>query len=405
MAGMKLFFRRIHLYLGLTAGIVISITCLTGAALVFEKELQSVIYPERYYVKPQEVTVPLSELVTSLRRHVPEAKVAGIKIYKDPKRSVEISFTEEDQKPHTAAASKKPQAGAGPASNQAFMNPYTGNLISLYTHRNSFFYTIFSLHRWLLAGDAGKLIVGVSTSIFLFILITGFVLWWPEKKKKLKQRLRVKFGAGWKRLLHDLHITLGFYSAIFLFLFAFTGLAWSFEWFNNSIYWVTRSDNKRSEPPASVYAGTSTPVDLDRIFSSVKQTVREVQYYAVALPRDSSASFAVTVLSENPVHEKASDQYYFDQYTGNLIGTNLYRDRNPGQKTRSIFYSIHVGSIAGLPGRIVAFGACILGFTFPVTGVILWLNRLKKQKRKSARDRSSHKLPPYEEQIRKTKSA
>jgi uncharacterized iron-regulated membrane protein len=390
---MKVFFRRIHLYLGLTAGIVISVTCFTGATLVFEKELQSSIYPERYYVKKTGTQLPLDTLVSNLRANVPDAKISSVKVYDDADRSVEITFSQEKAK-RKDTAEKKPTP-AGNSNNVAFMNPYTGDVIALYSHRTTFFYTMFSLHRWLLAGDVGKLIVGISTSIFLFILITGFILWWPRKMKKLKQRLKVKVAGGWKRLNHDLHISIGFYSAIFLFVFAFTGLAWSFEWFNNGIYKVTGSENKRPEPPLSTFAHDASTVKLNEIYRQIKVSAADGQYYSISLPKDSAAAYAVTVLGTNPVHEKASDQYFFDQYSGRLLTTNLYADRNLGQRVRSTFYPVHVGSIAGLPGRIIALLACIAGFTFPVTGTILWLNRIRKNKEKKTKKpaSSSRKTP------------
>lgn len=365
---MKNFFRSIHLYLGLAAGLVIMVTCITGAALVFEKELQHSIYRERYYVDAGTSRLPLDTLASSVRRAIPGAVVAGIKVYTEDDRSVEISYNEQG----------KEQSG------QAFVNPYTGELISLYSYRNTFFYTIFALHRWLLAGDTGKMIVGVSTVIFLFILITGIILWWP-KKKKLKQRLKLKLDGGWKRINHDLHIVIGFYSAIFLFVFAFTGLAWSFKWFNDGIYWVTGTENKRPDPPASTFVAGEKTISWEDAYKQISAQVLDVQYYNLNSPKDSVAAISVSTLSVTPVHEKASDQYFLDQYTGSMIGSALYADRNLGQRVRSLFYPFHVGSIGGLPGRIVAFLACVAGFTFPVTGVILWLNRLKKEKKKAAK--------------------
>jgi uncharacterized iron-regulated membrane protein len=41
---------------------------------------------------------------------------------------------------------------------------------------------------------------------------------------------------------------------------------------------------------------------------------------------------------------------------------------------------VHVGSIWGLPSKIIAVIVCILGASFPVTGTILWLNRTRKKK-------------------------
>ena len=386
---MKNFWRNIHLYLSLAAGIVIMIVCFTGATLVFEKELQMYIYPERYTVAPGENRASIDEAAAALQKNVKGIAVTSAKVYSDPSRSLELSYSEEKkekgnregQKKHEDKKSSEKDGGKkGEGGSQAFVNPYTGEVISLYTHRNSFFFTMFSLHRWLLAGDVGKLIVGISTSIFLFILITGIILWWPKTKAKLKQHLTLKW-AGWKRINHDLHVVIGFYTAIFLFAFAFTGLAWSFEWFNNGIYWITGTENKRPEPPASVVAST-TPMGIDQILEIAQHEVPNAVFYTINKPKDSTAAYAVTVMPIDPVHEKASDQYFFDQYTGKLLGTALYKDRNLGQRVRGIFYPIHVGSIGGTAGRIIAFLACIAGVTFPITGTILWINRLSKEKKK-----------------------
>jgi uncharacterized iron-regulated membrane protein len=377
---MKRFFRTIHLYLGLASGLVIMVTCFTGAMLAFEKELQHSIYPERYEVNRGEKRASIAQMIDELKRHVPEAKVSGVKVFTDEARSVEINYTLNEK----GSGGKDQKKSEKPApSTTAFMNPYTGDVISLYTHQHSFFYTMFSLHRWLLAGDTGKLIVGISTSIFLFILITGIILWWP-KKKKFRQRVTLKLSAGWKRINHDLHITIGFYCAIFLFIMAFTGLAWSFKWFNDGIYWITGTESKRPDAPLSEYRPGEL-LSYDQALASITALVPNAEYFSITLAKDSVGAVAVSSLSQNPVHEKASDMYYLDQHSGQLIGMALYSDRNLGQRVRSLFYPIHVGSIAGIPGRIIAFLACIAGVTFPITGVIMWINRLRKKERKKLR--------------------
>jgi uncharacterized iron-regulated membrane protein len=394
---MKKFFRNIHLYLSLAAGLVVFVICLTGAILVFEKEWQSALYPERYYVTRQDKKVSLDESVAKFESAAKGTEVTGIKIYADETRTLEFTYVEkkaEHKKEHkdkTAdqksdiekkkAETKKPEAGKGPGRLQAFVNPYTGDLISLYNHRNSFFYTVFSLHRWLMAGDIGKLITGISTSIFLFIIVTGIILWWPKTRAKLKQHLTIKWG-GWKRINHDLHIVIGFYTSIFLFAFAFTGLAWSFEWFNNGIYWITGTENKRPEAPKSILGEDTVSISFDEAYTYIKTQAPDAIYYNINKAKEADATVSVTVLPGNPAHENASDQYFLDQYTGALAGTSLFADRNLGQKTRSYFYPIHVGSIGGITGRIIALLSCLAGVTFPVTGTIMWINRLNKKNKK-----------------------
>src|SRR5688500_14909095 len=97
-------------------------------------------------------------------------------------------------------------------------------------------------------------------------------------------------------------------------------------------------------------------------------SVVDIHYHLKYAPRDSAAAYDATVMTNHPSHEKASDQYFVDQYAGKFIGNNLYRERNLGQRTRSAFYAFHVGSVAGMPGRIIAFFACLAGVFFPVTG-------------------------------------
>lgn len=378
---MKIFFRTIHLYLSLAAGLVILVVCFTGAVLVFEKELQMTIYPERYFVTSSNEKVSITKMEQNLQQKVNNAKLTSAKIYADPKRTVELSYNLEK------SAKKEGKAGGrGDANNgQAFMNPYTGELISLYSYRKTFFYTMFALHRWLLADDIGKVIVGISTIIFLFILLTGIILWLPKNVKILKQRLTLKWNAGWKRINHDLHIVVGFYTAIFLFIFAFTGLAWSFKWFNDGIYRITGTENKPAKPPLSQLGIDSLAISLDEAYTIAKQQRPDAKYYVINAAKGDSAAVAITILSKNAAHERATDQLFVDQYSGTVLGQLKFSDRNLGQRVRSTFYPIHVGSIAGTPGRIIAFLSCLAGVTFPITGVIMWINRLKKKKQQKQR--------------------
>ena len=358
---MKKWFRRIHLYLGLSAGLVIMTSCFTGAVLVFEEELQHAFHKERYDVKAVGSPLSLDRLVASLKEKEPKAVITRVQVYSDPARSVVINYN-------------------GGKKNQAFINPYTGDVIELYKYQDTFFYTMFALHRWLLGGDIGKLITGIATLVFVFILITGIILWWPKSKRILLQRLKIKSNAGSKRLTHDLHIVLGFYSAIFLFVFAFTGLAWSFEWFNKGIYKVTNSPVKGPKPPQSTFNAGSKTVDLEQALTEAKQQMPGVIFYNINLPKDSIEAISITSLSKTAAHTSATDAIYLDQYTGRKIGQLYFNERSTGAQVRATFKPVHTGSIWGLPSKIIAMIVCLLGSSFPITGTLIWINRSRKKK-------------------------
>ncbi|MBC6698523.1 PepSY-associated TM helix domain-containing protein [Hymenobacter puniceus] len=436
---MKTFFRNIHLYLSLVSGLVIAVVCFTGGVLVFEKELEQAWHPERYFVTPASTPrLPLSQLTQAVRAYKPEGKIAGLKIYVDPARTVEISLAgapggpSGERKPEAArvAQGSKPSEGArekgvegrgkeGKGGKEAgkggaeggrgpvvFVNPYTAAVTGELNYRETFFFTMMALHRGMVGGAIGKLVVGVSTVLFLVIIGTGLVLWWPASRKAVQQRLQVKWSGGWKRLNHDLHIVLGFYSALLLFVFAFTGLAWSFEWFNKGIYAVTNSSMERPEPPVSVVpAGAAALVPIeptvpvapeaqpaavaaapgltaDAALTQAQKLAPAAVYYSLQLPKDAAGSIRVATLQPNAVYENATDEVYLDQYSGSVLRSQTYEQRNLGQRVRGLFKPVHTGAIFGWPSKIISFVVCLLGVTFPITGTIMWLNRLSKARRK-----------------------
>lgn len=394
---MKVFFRRIHLYLGLTAGLVITISCLTGALLVFEKELTEAFNHNRYYVQPEKERLPLDKIAEMVKQQVPGAGIARIQVYADPSRSLAVQLEEGKKGGKKEAKGEAPRAegkkGEKPADKKgeapkkakgrtAFVNPYTGKVIELYSYQQTFYYQIFSLHRWLLAGDTGKMITGASTLIFFFILITGIILWWPKTRKILQQRLKVKWDGGWKRLNHDMHVVLGFYVSIFLFVTVFTGLTWSYEWFSKGLYAVLGTSPKAAEAPVSAVAPEITgKVSYEAALAQVKQQVPDAQYYAVAMPKDSAAAVQVTLLPASALHEGATTSYYLDQYNGQVLQSQTFSEKNLGQKVRSTIKPLHTGAIFGLPSKIFALLLALLGATFPTTGTILWINRTMKKKK------------------------
>lgn len=382
---MKNFFRTIHLYLGLAAGLIVIITCFTGAVLVFEKELAQAFHPHRYRVAEKAHKLSLQELTLQFKAAVPEAKINSLKIYTDPGRSVEISYSQNKNRDGGVKPSKKnAQKEKGGEKNEggrktAFINPYTGKIIELYNYQESYFYLMMDLHRWLLGGSIGKLVVGIATLFFVFILLTGFILWWPKTRAVFEKRFKIKWDGNWKRLNHDFHIVLGFYSGIFLFLFASTGLAWSFDWFNKGIYVVTRSEMKPPKKVESVYVPNKSLFSVDSALLPFEDELRKVQSFQLSFPKDSAGTYTLNALPKN-AYEMQSINYYIDAYTGKLLEKQTFGDKNLGQQVRASFKPIHTASIFGLPSKIIGFIVCLLGVSFPITGFILWRNRVNAKK-------------------------
>lgn len=121
--------------------------------------------------------------------------------------------------------------------NYLYTDSYVNSVgITVKNERLPFFITMIKLHRWLLADSTGKMIVGISTIVFIFALVTGIILWWPRAQKNLVRSLSVNLKSGWYIFWKSLHVAGGMYVVIFLLAIAFTGLTWSFEWYRTAFY-------------------------------------------------------------------------------------------------------------------------------------------------------------------------
>ena len=395
---MKRLFRNIHLYLALAAGLVIMNSCITGAIMVFEDDIDLAIHKERYFVDPQANRKSLEEISQLAAQAVPTGKFAALKLYSDPTRSVEVAFMLPEKKVPEGSAGRSGErsvAQPGKGKNEAagkkkskpglfvYVNPYTGVVLDVYNKRESFFFTVERLHRWLLGGNAspGKVIVGLSTCSFLIITVTGIILWWPKNKKILLQRLKFKTSGSFKRLNHDLHVVAGFYTSIFLLVIIITGLVMSYTWVNKSIFTMTKSSPESPEPPSSEYRAGVKTINYDQALTALKTQVKDAAYVTLRTPKDSLGVFAISVLPANAA-EMALDTYYIDQYAGTQLGQLLFKDKNVGQTIRAYVKPIHTGALYGFPTKLFNFILALITFSFPITGVIMWLNRIKKKKKK-----------------------
>ncbi len=97
------------------------------------------------------------------------------------------------------------------------------------TTKRDFFSYVTKFHTGLLMGSVGKLIVTYTTLFFVFILLSGIFIFLPSNGKQLRQRFMVEWGKGAKRRLFDLHVSLGWWTLLWLLLLAVTGLGFGLK--------------------------------------------------------------------------------------------------------------------------------------------------------------------------------
>ncbi|SDF16885.1 Uncharacterized iron-regulated membrane protein [Dyadobacter soli] len=364
---------QLHLWLGVSSGLVVFIVALTGSILVFEDELEPVIYSRFYVVEAPngQSALPLDNLRATVANAYPKQRITRIAIEPDLNRTVIFGLVKGKKEKDVFSVA---------------VNPYTAEIADTRRENDSFFHVVLQLHRYLCLEDTGKAITGVSCVLFIVIMITGLVLWWPNRKQT-KQRLTIKWDAKFKRLNWDLHAVFGFYVLPFTFLIALTGLVWSYKWVNSMIFLTfDGKPQQKREAPANVSStGTSTSVVLARIFTETNRQLAYPGRIQVAIPESDSLSITISKENETASVDNVVDFLYFDQTDGTLISKRLYDNETTGMKVRRLVLPIHSGSIWGWPTKVLALIVALITATLPVTGVVIWVGRKFKKEKKVTR--------------------
>lgn len=372
---------QIHLWLGLASGIVVLIVSVTGCLYAFVEELRPLVYSDRLYV---EVPANTSKIPLSVLKEKAQLVLGADK----PITNIEVPNKPEGSYAFRARKFNKEAVWYGNSTvyhERVYMNPYSGAVIMHEDTKWEFFILMVQVHVSLLLGhDVGGKIVGWSIAMFVILLITGLVLWWPKNKNALKQRVWFKWKdtTKWKRKNYDLHNVLGFYAMFILLVISVTGLVWSFEWVGNSVQWVANGGQTFEKPKPLVSDTTqlATAMPLDRVVDDATRYSPEAQVFFVSLPQDKKAPIGVfSRLGQKVFHKSVRHQY--DQHTAKLLKRQAYEELNNGEKMRALNYDLHVGAILGLPGKILAFFASLISASLPITGFYIWWNKRNKEKK------------------------
>ncbi|MEW6129638.1 MAG: PepSY domain-containing protein [Acidobacteriota bacterium] len=354
---------RWHFYAGLIVLPVLLTAAITGGLYVFVKEIEPWIYPYRT-VMPQMQVVTYQQQLEAAKAVVPQGFEAhGLTLSDDAQRATIITFHQQPER-----------------YLYVFVNQHTGEVQGQTEYGDSFFDIVLKIHRTLFAGSTGRYIVELATSWGIILVVTGIYLWWPRGRRKIigvwLPRLRGKSYAVWR----DWHTVPGFYFSILAFLVMFTGLFFT-QFFGRvydiAAYLTNAYPQSYLRPPKSSVREGAKPLSLDKVIAIARREQSEPQLF-VDLPHTAEDSFSVYCGTTDKLSTYSN--LHIEQYSGTILDHVTFKDLSPMAKTRLLAYPIHVGSIYGMPTKILAFLVCLLIVAMSVTGVVMWWKRKPRGK-------------------------
>lgn len=369
----KYWIGRLHLWLGLISGIFVCFLGITGCILAFQKEIEDAVQTYRFTALQQKPLLAPTQLKAIADKALPNKHAHSVTY--QPGRSTQVVYYDLLADYYYIV----------------FVNQYTGEVLKVKNMDDDFFRIIIMGHYYLwLPPEIGQPILTTATMMFVILLISGLILWWPKSKAARKQRFSVKLKSKWRRLNYDLHNVLGFYMMFIGIFIGLTGMIMGFQWFAKSVYWVS-SAGKNMTVFEETYSDTTSFVKLhpnakaaDVLWANfLKEDPSFKGSIDVHVPEDEKGAVEVAKNPDPTTYWKA-DYRYFDQHTLKEIEVKhlfgKFANATVADKIIRMNYDIHIGAIAGLPGKIIAFVASLIAASMPVTGVIIWLGRKKKKK-------------------------
>ena len=202
---------QVHLWTGLGVGLYVVVISLTGSILVYRSELRQYFNPQPQTVAVEGTRLSADALVAATRQVFPDTE---IEVWTDP------------DEPDLAVTMSVEAEGSG--RDLLLFDPYSGEYLGNSLPVGWRLTTwMLDLHDNLLGGDTGREINGVGAALLGVLTLTGLVIWWPGIEG-WKRALLVDWRANWRRVNWSVHSSFGFWTLLFIGMWAFTGVYLAF---------------------------------------------------------------------------------------------------------------------------------------------------------------------------------
>jgi uncharacterized iron-regulated membrane protein len=364
-----------HLIAGITAGVVIFIMSVTGVVLTYERQL--IAWSDSQYRSapgPGVARLSVEALIQKVRAEHPDLAPSAVTVGSTPDAPITVSVPQRT----------------------LYFDAYSGQLLGEGTQGvRRFMSATRAWHRWLAVEGEGRpvarAITGWSNLIFLFIVVSGFYLWFPRKWAWAQVRSVVLFNgkATGKARDFNWHNVIGAWSAIPLFIVVVSGLPISFPWANTLVYRAVGEEppaargreggaggregrgGRREERAAPSLDG------LNSLWSRAEQQVDGWRTINVRVPESSRAPVVFAIDKGDGGQPQLRSTLTLDRATGAVVTYEAFENQSLGRRLRSISRFAHTGEVLGIFGQTIAGLATAGGAVLVWTGLALAWRRMR----------------------------
>ncbi|RXJ45731.1 PepSY-associated TM helix domain-containing protein [Gelidibacter gilvus] len=352
--------KKIHLYLGLSCGILVSISGLTGSLYVWQPEITSALNPKLLKVDALNTISEDVLLKTSLVLYENQKDTVA-KIFLPYREQQTISIVYNNGK-------------------TLYYHPEDGRVLGRKSASISFFENLLNIHRTLGIPEVGKYIMGGSTVLFLLFLITsGFFLWWKKYKLNLIKGVKIKWKRNRKRFNYDVHKTLGILFLFPLLIMAFSGAYFTYAIYYKAGFQLMNGFTENTKPQKMIKTGST--LDLKNLLQNPDH---HYSLRAIYLPKDPNDTHQFRYIKDRFIGPglRKTKELKLDQ-NDKVISVTAFDSDPISEQISSQMYPIHIGEIAGSLGRVLVFISGFVPIILFITGLRFYYFKKNKSNNRS----------------------
>jgi uncharacterized iron-regulated membrane protein len=382
----------VHLWVGLTAGLVVSVVGLTGSLTVFAPELSAALAPGLLRVPPASRGLPPLDTREVVRR-VEAATGAGVESVQWPLRGRETYWLK--------------LVGR---EAWVFADPHTGAVLG--TDRDAapirFFAWVLDVHTTLTMEEFGSRVTGAASLALALVLVSsGLFLWWPRGRRPLGTRLgqaaRVRWrGATRRRRTFDLHNAGGAWASVPLVVLAVTGSYWSFpaagqrlvdavtQSAPSTAFPSTAEAEPRSTPRAGPDGRPLRPRSLGEVLAATDTLFPGHARRNLWMTGDRTGVVYLSWIREPRIAPGGEyrPMAWLDRYDARPLRVYDPARAPLGTRLTNVWLPpVHFGEVGGLPTRVLACAAGLVPAGLYGTGALLWRRRRRRGGTSRSRER------------------
>jgi uncharacterized iron-regulated membrane protein len=353
-----------HLWLGLTAGIIVSIVGITGSVLVFRTEIDSELNPALYRSEKTGKRMDFGEVYHVLKQKYPDISVSYLMLMDGDEANYKLLDIRTRE--------------------ETYINPYTGEIISRRMPAGSFTGLVQEIHRSLLIPVVGRYVVGAASLVMFILTVTGLRMWLPRRWKSLKASLTVKFNAGAKRQLLAWHKVAGFFASPVLTVLSLSGCCITLNMAVLPLMFVFNGqapeELMRIFGAQSDTATHAAPLSAGEVFDRYRTAFPEASVQTVMFPASAAGVYMVNAVQGSRPAGGKRTMHCIDQYSGRILFDSEKDLPNVAHAYLTWLQAFHFGSFGGILTKCIACLAGLLPLFLTITGFLIWKSRYRKQK-------------------------